>query len=227
MRITIISDASYCPNTAAAGYGGWVVCNRGKAKCSGPLKGAPNSGAAETMAICNVFWHGLNESLIQRGDHIIIQTDCLTAIRVFKESKWTSEVQASAFKWLNAQCTLYSLSVEFRHVKGHSTTQDKRSAAQRYCDERAGEAMKLERSRIRVAQLAEKIKQHKKPEHHKDKLGVGLYGSRARLHKKAKSAKLARELNISYNVVREELMPRDGYTDQGNTDAHGCYYEEM
>lgn len=42
MRVTIISDASFCPNTKAAGYGGWVVCNRGNNANGGPLRGAPD-----------------------------------------------------------------------------------------------------------------------------------------------------------------------------------------
>src|SRR5699024_8807393 len=69
MRVTIISDASFCPNTKAAGYGGWVVCNRGNNANGGPLRGAPDSGAAETMAICNIIWEGMKAKLIHPGDH--------------------------------------------------------------------------------------------------------------------------------------------------------------
>lgn len=157
MRVTIISDASFCPNTKAAGYGGWVVCDRGNNANGGPLRGAPNSGAAETMAICNVIWEGLKAKLIQPGDELIVQTDCATAIKVYEEARWTNEMEGKAFKWLNDQLRMYNLHVEFRHVKGHSDVQDTRSRAQRYCDERARSAMQKERSKIRLQECKKLI----------------------------------------------------------------------
>lgn len=188
MRVTIISDASFCPNTKAAGYGGWVVCDRGNNANGGPLRGAPNSGAAETMAICNVVWEGLKAGLIQRGDNLIVQTDCATAIKVYQEARWTSDVEGSAFKWLNDQLRKYHLTVEFRHVKGHSNVQDTRSKAQRFCDERARIAMQKERSKIRLQQcknMIRKAKDEQKPQ----RKGQGYMRRHTRLNQKARLAR--------------------------------------
>lgn len=184
MRVTIISDASFCPNTKAAGYGGWVVCNRGNNANGGPLRGAPDSGAAETMAICNVIWEGMKAKLIHPGDHLIVQTDCATAIKVYKEARWTSEQEGVAFKWLNDQLRKYNLTIEFRHVKGHTSNQDQRSKAQRFCDERARSAMRLERSKIRLQECKELISEAKKKENRLKK-GSGHLRRNTRMKEKA------------------------------------------
>lgn len=184
MRVTIISDASFCPNTKAAGYGGWVVCNRGNNANGGPLRGAPDSGAAETMAICNVIWEGMKAKLIHPGDHLIVQTDCATAIKVYKEARWTSEQEGVAFKWLNDQLRKYNLTIEFRHVKGHTSNQDQRSKAQRFCDERARSAMRLERSKIRLQECKELISEAKKKEN-RHKKGSGHLRRNTRMNEKA------------------------------------------
>lgn len=186
MRVTIISDASFCPNTKAAGYGGWVVCNRGNNANGGPLRGAPDNNAAETMAICNVIWEGMKAKLIHPGDHLIVQTDCSTAIKVYKEASWKSEQEGVAFKWLNDQLRKYNLTIEFRHVKGHTSTQDQRSKAQRFCDERARSAMRLERSKIRLQECKELISEAKKKEN-RPKKGSGHLRRNARLNQKAET----------------------------------------
>lgn len=192
MRVTIISDASFCPNTKAAGYGGWVVCDRGNNASGGPLNGAPTSGAAETMAICNVVWEGFKANLIQCGDHLTIQTDCATAIKVYKEARWTSAVEGSAFKWLNDQARKYNLTIEFRHVKGHSNVQDTRSKAQRFCDERARSAMQKERSKIRLQECKKLIKDAKQKDQPSRK-GQGHLRRNTRLNEKARLAARAED----------------------------------
>lgn len=188
MRVTIVSDASFCPDTKAAGYGGWVVCNRGNNANGGAIRGAPNSGAAETMAICNVIWEGLKANLIYVGDHLIVQTDCATAIKVYEEARWTNEAEGSAFKWLNDQIRKYNLTIEFRHVKGHSNVKDQRSKAQRFCDERARSAMKLERSKIRLQECKKMINDAKKKDK-PEKKGQGYLRRNTRLNEKAKLAR--------------------------------------
>ena len=192
MRVTIISDASFCPNTKAAGYGGWVVCNRGNNANGGPLRGAPDNNAAETMAICNVIWEGLKANLIQSGDHLIVQTDCSTAIKVYKEASWKSEQEGTAFKWLNDQLRKYNLTIEFRHVKGHTSNQDQRSKAQRFCDERARSAMRLERSKIRLQECKELISEAKKKEN-RPKKGSGHLRRNTRMKEKAQKAAILLE----------------------------------
>lgn len=38
MLVTIVSDASFCVDTGAAGYGIWIACDRGKLKLGGRFK---------------------------------------------------------------------------------------------------------------------------------------------------------------------------------------------
>lgn len=159
MRVTVIVDASYCDKSGAGGYGAWIACSRDRKPYGGPVVGAPNSGAAETMAICNALWHGLKDKLIQAGDEILVQTDCMTAIKVYEEGKWRHEKEGEAFAWLQDVSRQFNIEVTFRHVKGHSNNQDQRSKAQGHCDSRAREAMQLERSKCYLAKEKARIRQ--------------------------------------------------------------------
>ena len=85
---------------------------------------------------------------------------------------------------MNYQLRKYNLTIEFRHVKGHTSNQDQRSKAQRFCDERARSAMRLERSKIRLQECKELISEAKKKEN-RPKKGSGHLRRNTRMKEKA------------------------------------------
>ena len=84
MLITIITDASHCPETKVGGYGYWLASKRGKKGGSGTFKGTvETSSLAEMMAVANSLHIAIADHIVQMDDHVLIQTDCEAAIQAF------------------------------------------------------------------------------------------------------------------------------------------------
>lgn len=148
MNVTLLSDASYCPKYKVAGYGFWIACSRGKLGGSGQiLEDVEDTNAAEMMAICNSIWHGVTDRLIERGDRLLIQTDSLAAIdRLHGHRVVTlTQQQERIIAYYEKAVRRLELSVQFRHVKGHTLCQESRFVANRICDKRAKEQMRVAR----------------------------------------------------------------------------------
>lgn len=152
VSVTIICDASYCSKTHAAGYGFWAVSERGRHAGGGSFKAlldAPST--AETMAIVNALHVTLGLGIALKGDRVLIQTDCIFAIHMLTGVVRRPKRHPEAFKAVerfNVMRDTHGLSVDFRHVKGHTTVADNRSKAQRMSDFRAKQAMKRARSQV-------------------------------------------------------------------------------
>lgn len=138
---TVISDASWCPETRAAGYACWVVCNGDRVKDSGPIPFAPvSSNDAEIYALRR----GVELARRQfKADALLLQSDCVGALHRFglyggqKKSRYTP-ISRTAMKE-------HFLGEEFKvmckHVKGHTSNPDARSYVNRWCDKEAGRYM--------------------------------------------------------------------------------------
>lgn len=151
MRVTIIADASYCPNTKAGGWGIWVASERGKHGDGGAFeKQVDGSCAAEMMAVVNGLHRATKYNLAQKGDHILLQTDCQSAIDAFsgKRNIYNKD-EAKAKKMLYAIKLKIGLTLSFRHVKGHSKSKEARYVTNNLCDERAKKGMRLARSKFK------------------------------------------------------------------------------
>jgi ribonuclease HI len=151
MSITIVADASYCPDHKLAGYGYWIASSRGK-QAGGGVCGisgeVANNTVAEMMAVCNALWHALKSNLLQSGDRLLIQTDCLAAIGAFDGSRSSlNQQERDAVHYMRNASSRYDIEIFYRHVKGHSATMDARSESNRRCDAKAKECMREERSR--------------------------------------------------------------------------------
>lgn len=150
--VTIISDASYCPRTHAAGYGFWAVSHRGRHAGGGSFKsGLDGASTAETMAIVNALHVTLSLGIAEKGDKVLIQTDCLFAIHlltgVIKKAERRHPDSWRAFQRFIELRAVHELAVDFRHVRGHTKVDDQRSKAQRHSDKRARDGMKKARAR--------------------------------------------------------------------------------
>lgn len=152
MNVTIIADASYCPQTRAAGYGYWVASERGKAPGGGSMRGpVDGSGAAEMMAVCNAIYDALKLGLVEPGDHLLVQTDCQSAILAFDGQRQVMTRDELAAKRSFADlCTRNRLRVRLRHVKGHTNRREARYVTNNRCDQRAREGMQAARERFSV-----------------------------------------------------------------------------
>jgi ribonuclease HI len=149
--VTIVSDASHCPRTNAAGYGFWAVSSRGRHAGGGSFK-TPLTGsdAAEVMAVVNALHVTLSLGIAEKGDHVLVQTDCLYAIHVFTGVVLkirNAEVKRAREVFANLVLA-HALKMDFRHVRGHTDVQDRRSLAQRHADKRAKKAMKDARAKV-------------------------------------------------------------------------------
>lgn len=155
MRVTIISDASQCPETGAAGYGYWLVSERGNSGGGGLFKTPlPDPTIAEMMGVVNALYLAVQHGIAAAGDEVLIQLDCTSVIRMLSSEACARpdlELVREKFHALRAQ---HQLTVEFRHVRGHTNSPAKRSTAQRRADQRARHEMKQGRKLARRQQRA-------------------------------------------------------------------------
>lgn len=157
MRVTIIADASFCPDTKVAGYGFWIASERGKQGGDGAMRGqCANNIVAEMQAVANALHQGLKLGLIQHSDFVLIQTDCEPAIQAFDGTRTKLiEQEEECCNLLTTLQTRFGLAFEFRHVKGHSGNTEARFAANNRCDKAARKAMRKARDLHRIQGLKE------------------------------------------------------------------------
>lgn len=161
--VTIITDASHCPNTKAGGYGVWIAGDKGKQAFGGPLSGTSDSSEIESKAMCNGLYHGIKEGLINRGDVVLMQTDCDAALRLLQCKRAPRDSEFDILDWITDTTMKNDITLRFRHVKGHTNKTDSRSKAQDHCDKLAKQYMISERKRLHRAseeriQVAVKVK---------------------------------------------------------------------
>lgn len=156
---TIIADASFCPETHGAGYAYWIATQRGKKGGQGAFSGPVEScTTAEAMALVNALYDAMKSGLVERGDSILLQTDCIGAIDVLSARLSSGHLgmqQAFCkFTWLVAKG---GFAVKFKHVKGHTQNEAARYVVNRICDKNAKKHMQNARNSIRAKALKERF----------------------------------------------------------------------
>lgn len=159
--VTIISDASHCPDTLAGGYGCWIASNRGSKEFGGPLNNAMDSAEIEAKAACNALHFAITSGLVKRRDVILIQVDALAALEMFSGRRKPRYREREILEWLTNIATRNDLTLRFRHVRGHTNTRDSRSRAQQKCDELARQYMQQERGKRRSSELLKEVRNSK------------------------------------------------------------------
>ena len=152
MLVTIIADASFCPETSVAGYGFWIACNRGKLQGSGEMKlMCRDNIAAEMQAVVNAVHRAVKKNLVLKHDEILIQTDCQAAIDRFKEHpNRLHQEYFDCWRRLERLKVDHNLRVQYRHVKGHTNNSEPRFKANNLCDRLARKAMREARDKIKL-----------------------------------------------------------------------------
>lgn len=154
MLVTIMTDASYCPDTGAAGYGYWIASNRGKCGGGGPLRRLlASSTTAETLAVANALHIAFKLGAAEIRDSVLVQTDCQAVIELFEGRRRPVDgTEQEAYFHIQRIINKYFITLHFKHVKGHNAREGSaRSVANHMCDKRARYFMKQMRNQQRNA----------------------------------------------------------------------------
>lgn len=143
MKATVITDASFCPETNAAGWAAWVTYSKGtereRIKKFGTFKRKPkDSGQAELWAALN----GVALAAKAGALDILLQTDCMQVVNLLKENQ--DKIQQSL-----ALAKIYTNpKVSTFHVKGRTQFKGARFWVNRWCDAQAGAEMRRQRKSL-------------------------------------------------------------------------------
>lgn len=111
----------------------------------------PSSHIAEMMALVNALDVAVKSNLVQKGDFVLLQTDCQSAINTFSRvpGQWTmSKDERVVRDKLYGMKRDHNLTFGFRHVKGHTANKEARFVTNNLCDKRAKDGMRLARQRF-------------------------------------------------------------------------------
>lgn len=146
MKATVITDASFCPRTKAAGWAAWVRVDgrREPIKRYGAFKQPVlTSRDAEMLAAINGVFIAAKEG----ATRVLVQTDCLAVVHMFEGVTVQKSIK-DAFTRAQAQAGIFGLRVSAKHVKGHTADPASRSWVNRWCDEQAGKEMRARRAAV-------------------------------------------------------------------------------
>lgn len=154
MLVTIFADASWCPDTGAAGYGVWCKSDRGTFHKGGSFQDLyRSSGEAEAAALVNAVFFAQREGILIPADRVLLQSDSLHALGILRGAiPQRTRNEQEAFTRLHEWRKRYLLDIEYRHVKGHNADGSRRSWVNQLCDDLAGKAMRSRRGQLRKAQ---------------------------------------------------------------------------
>ena len=135
---TVITDASFCHKTKAAGWAAWIRIDGRKEpikQYSSFSKKPQNSQEAEIKAAIN----GAFLAKKNGADAVLIQSDCMAVVDLVNRK---TKKPAVIMRWRNwlADAGIADLPMFAKHVKGHTTVKDARSFVNRWCDAKANEA---------------------------------------------------------------------------------------
>lgn len=146
MKITILADASHCPETKRGGYGYWIASARGKKGGSGPFKDTvENSTIAEIMAIVNAIHSGITHELIEKKDELLIQSDCESAIFALLRKRTINSKERHIVDYMTKLIRKFELEVTYLHVRAHTGDGRSRFVAHTACDKLARKEMRKAR----------------------------------------------------------------------------------
>ena len=190
VRGTVITDASYCHVSKAAGFAAWISMDGNvRVQKAGVIKGSPeNATEAELKAALNGLWYAYAHGVRT----VLLQTDCMAVVDMVNRTKPNNHSRLTNI--FNAAQAQYFPDMEMtaRHVKGHTTNEDARSWCNRWCDHHAGRHMRAERKRRRGGAGKPSHGAHQKP---KKKKLPPLVGHDERFAPKHREYKHVRDFN--------------------------------
>lgn len=110
------------------------------------------NNCAEMMALTIGLYTAIRDKLVQEGDVVLLQTDCMAAIDAFEgKRKSIPPQERTVQEYLQELVTSAQIRVQFRHVKGHTSGTEPRYFINNQCDRLAKRAMRKLRDQIRKA----------------------------------------------------------------------------
>lgn len=152
MLVTLMTDASHCPDSGAAGFGFWCASDRGKLAGGSAFRGAiKDSYEAEFKGVANSLKAAINAGLILNGDKVLIQLDCIGVITcIGRKNKPRADVIV-VLDYIQNIAKEHELTLLCRHVKGHTKRlEGNRFKANNHCDIRAKNAMREARKILKA-----------------------------------------------------------------------------
>lgn len=153
MLVTLMTDASHCPETGAAGFGFWCVSNRGKLAGGAAFRDLlKDSYEAEFKGVANSLKASIDAGLIFNGDKVLIQLDCIGVIYCIVGKSEPRDDVVVVLNYIQKIAKQYELKLMCRHVKGHTKRlEGNRFKANNHCDDRAKKAMREARKILKKA----------------------------------------------------------------------------
>lgn len=154
-NVTLTVDASYCPDTGAAGWAMYVSSDLVRTSYKGQLTGAKNATAAEIQATVNALFLVNRMFRGHEVKRLFVNIDCMEVIRLISGGKNSSRNCYEASTELHKQQRILSgnlghVKVIGRHVKAHTSKKDRRSIANELCDVNAKEQMRILRKKLKT-----------------------------------------------------------------------------
>lgn len=152
MLVTLMTDASHCPDSGAAGFGFWCASDRGKLAGGSAFRDAiKDSYEAEFKGVANSLKASINAGLILNGDKVLIQLDCIGVIYCIVGKSEPRDDVVIVLEYIKNIAKQYDLKLICRHVKGHTKRlEGNRFKANNHCDVRAKKAMREARKILKV-----------------------------------------------------------------------------
>lgn len=149
MKVTLMTDASVCGQTGAAGFGYWVVSSRGGYPGQGPLQGfIKDSFEGELKAVANALAESVKLNRIEYGDKVLIQLDNSGVVKCLNRTVKVRHSEAEVISYIRNLVSKLNLKLEARHVKGHTGRKQVKYIANKMCDMRAKHEMKKARETL-------------------------------------------------------------------------------
>lgn len=173
--VMIFTDASFSDQDGSAGWAAWVKRD-GSASITkwGPIRAeCPNPEVAETCAIANGLFLAYRDGLLRPGDIVMVQSDCamaLARVRTILPEARSNAIKdghkvgvlksrgrkphptlALALSSIKATVQNTPVSLQVRHVKGHSGKDDGRSWVNRQVDKFAKQGRKMRAEEMKEA----------------------------------------------------------------------------
>ena len=151
MLITLMTDASVCPHTGAAGYGYWVVSERSPGTHGQGgliLKGYKDSFSGELHGVYLSIKESIENGKILKDDYVLIQLDNAGVVNCINNVNKVRDSEQELMRNFRNLLKSNSIKYKARHVKGHSKDLANRYRSNYMCDMRAGIEMRKIRDEI-------------------------------------------------------------------------------
>lgn len=146
MLVTIMTDASVCPNYLVGGFGYWIASNRGKEGGGKPFNTTtPDSFNGELKAVVCSLHIAIKRGFVISGDEVLIQLDNMSVVNLLNKEYAQNPKRQDIIELYAAvedMVKTHNLTLRSRWVKGHSSRKENRFKSNVCCDDRAKQGLK-------------------------------------------------------------------------------------